>query len=70
MGNSMSLLKSRRMSSKKITIKKMNAQGTASASRTISRAPVKMSCDIQSLIEEFHTDASAFKHDVKIRTNQ
>lgn len=70
MGNSMSLLKSRRMSGKKIKIKKLNPDGTASAQRTVMRASVKMSNDIQSLIDEFHTDTSAFKNDVKARAHQ
>ena len=70
MGNSMSLLKSRRMSGKKIKIKKLNPDGTASAQRTVMRASVKMSNDIQSLIDEFHTDTSAFKNDVKVRAHQ
>ena len=46
MGNSMSLLKSRRMSAKKITIRKMSGKGTASATREGTRATDKMSCDI------------------------
>ena len=67
-GNSMSLLKSRRMSAKKALkpprspfIDKNNKVPSNGAFRPGNRSSVKMSNDIQSLINDFHSDSNGFK---------
>jgi hypothetical protein len=70
----MSILKSRRMSAKKALKPPkspfINKDKQASSSfRPGNRSSVKMSNDIQSLIDEFHSDTSGFKKDVKVRVS-
>lgn len=48
----------------------MPSQSSSQLLKNGSRASVKMSCDIQSLIDEFHTDTSGFKKDVKVRVRK